>query len=693
MGRKSTSRKRRKAASKDGSGDLSSAAPVAIQKAGEGRDRQPPAAEGIRTESKWRNWQIGGICALLVILVFAVFGQTIRFKFINYDDNEYVYENPVVSQGISFHGVWWAFTHVHAQNWHPFTTLLHMCNCQYYGLWAGGHHLTNVLLHAAVAALLFLVLLDMTGAFWRSGFVAAVFAIHPLRVESVAWVSELKDVLSGVFFMLILWAYGRYARRPESKRRYAIVVLFFVAGLLSKPMLVTVPFLLLLLDYWPLRRLTQISQLPPLLKEKLPFIVLSVASCIATVIAQKQAIDPIDHVPLSLRLGNALVAYVVYIWKLIYPSQLAVSYPLLIDGLKTWQVTGACLLLVAVTTAACILRRNQPYLLVGWLWYLGMLVPVIGILQVGHQAYADHYTYLPEIGLCIAGTWSVAEWNGLKRMPRLFLLGTAVFALCGLTAVAFQQTTYWYDSDSLWVHTLKCTKDNEFAYNNLGDSLLLQGRTSEAIADYREALRINPAFTPAENNLGVALIYSGDLPEGIMHLEKYLEVFPGNVRAHYNLADALIRSGRLDDAEYHFRKALELKPDYSEASFKLALALAQEGKFGEAVIQYQKVLQAVPDSLPALNNLAWLLSTSAEASIRDGARAVQLAEHALKLTKGRNASVLDTLAAAYAKEGDFSAAVQTAKKALQLAEAEFNIRLSDSLRREIELYEAGRQFQ
>jgi protein O-mannosyl-transferase len=583
------------------------------------------APDGFHEKLKSQRWQVAGICAALVILVFIVFGQTIGHGFVNFDDDEYVYENPMVSKGLSFETVGWAFTHIHAGNWHPLTTICHMLDCQLYGLWAGGHHLTSVLLHSACAVLLFLLLLDMTGAMWRGAFVAAVFAIHPLRVESVAWVAELKDVLSGLFFMLTLWAYLRYARNPKSGRGYAMVVLWFALGLMSKPMLVTTPFVLLLLDYWPLGRLQNASQFPSLLREKLPLLALSALSCAATVFAQRKAIEPMTRSPLSLRVGNALVAYVVYLGKLIYPSQLAVFYPLPKGGSEPWQVMDACLLLAGLTAGAYLLRRREPFLLVGWLWYLGMLVRVIGILQVGSQAYADRYTYLPQIGLCIAGTWMAADWAGRRRCRCAPLGGVAVVILCVLLVAASYQTSLWRDSETLWTQTLERTRDNYVAHNNLGLTLAEQGRTDEAIAHFREALRIDPGYAKARYNLG--------------------------------------------------------------------MALAEQGHTEEAMTQYRQVLEALPDSVEALDNLAWLLATSADPSVRDGPKAVQLAERARTLTKGGDANILDTLAAAYAEVGDFAKAVQTAQNALQLAQARSNTQLAEALRGEISLYQAGRRFE
>jgi tetratricopeptide (TPR) repeat protein len=566
-------------------------------------------------ETKWRTWPVFGICAGLVIIVFAVFAQTVGHGFVNFDDDEYVYQNPVVSRGLSLHGIDWAFTHVHSTNWHPLTTLLHMLDCQLYGMWAGGHHLTSVFLHAACAVLLFLLLLDMTGAFWSSGFVAAVFAIHPLRVESVAWVSELKDVLSGVFFMLTLWAYARYARRPASRGSYAIVLLWFVLGLMSKPMLVTTPFVLLLLDYWPLGRFQRRSQLPGLLREKLPLFALSALSCAATVFAQRQAIRVIEPFPLSLRVGNALVAYVIYLGKLIWPIRLAVLYPLSLDGSPPWQVFDAILLLAALTAGAWLSRRARPYLLVGWLWYLGMLAPVIGILQVGVQAYADRYTYLPQIGLCLAGTWTAADWAGRRRDRRAALGAVALVILCALLVTAYHQTTYWRDSETLWTHTIDCTRDNWAARSNLGMALSEQGRMEEAIAQYREALRINPPDADAHTNLGIALAHQGRTGEAMAQYRAALQLAPHYPEAHYDLGLLLRRQGRTDDAIAQYREALQTDLDPADSHYSLGLvlrqnahnnlgnALLQQGRTDEAISQYRMALQINPAYEDACFNL------------------------------------------------------------------------------------------
>src|SRR5215831_11152218 len=425
------------------------------------------------------------VCLGLVAVTWAVFGQTLTHDFVNFDDHVYVYENPLVIRGVSPEGIIGAFTHTHARNWHPLTTVSHMLDCQLYGLKAGGHHLTNVILHTISVVLLFLVLKQMTDGLWQSAFVATLFAIHPLHVESVAWIAERKDVLSAVFFMLTLAAYTRYARAP-SAIRYLLVALLFALGLMSKPMLVTVPFLLLLLDYWPLSRIeTHRSEvrrrLPTLLKEKIPFLALSTFSCIATLFAQRQGPSAIDQLPFLWRLENAFVTYVTYVWQMLWPARLAVFYPHPNDRLPLLQVTGALALLVATSLVVISLRRTKPYLVTGWLWYLGMLVPVIGVVQVGEQAHADRYTYLPQIGLYIMIAWTVGDLLVESTRLRRVLVGViAAMAVASLGARAFGQTAYWKNSETLWNHALAVTGENDVAHNNLGFLFLRRGELDKA---------------------------------------------------------------------------------------------------------------------------------------------------------------------------------------------------------------------
>src|SRR6266513_4169950 len=418
-------------------------------------------------------WLTIVICLFLAALTWLVFGQTLRHDFINYDDPRYVYENTKITSGVSLSGIAWAFTHIHSMNWHPLTTISHMLDCQVYGLKPGGHHFTNVLLHIVAAILLFLALQEMTGTFWNSAFVAAVFAIHPLRVESVAWIAERKDVLSGVFFMLTLLAYVYYVRLPRVAR-YLLVLFVFACGLMSKPMLVTLPFVLLLLDYWPLARIE--GQFWKRVLEKIPLIALSAASSVTTFLVQKGAVGHTEELPIFERINNAVVSYVLYIWQMLWPVDLAVFYPHPENRLPSWEIVSCLVLLACATVVAIALRKRRPYLITGWLWYLGMLVPVIGLVQVGWQGRADRYTYLPQIGLYIMVAWSAFDLTAPLRYQRAIVDGMAAVVLGALVWAASVQASYWRNSETLWTHALAVTPSNDVAENNLGIVLLSQSR-------------------------------------------------------------------------------------------------------------------------------------------------------------------------------------------------------------------------
>src|SRR5205085_6710848 len=416
----------------------------------------------------------------LTAITWLVFGQTLKHDFVNFDDHVYVYENPLVTRGLTISGTVGAFTHAHARNWHPLTTISHMLDCQLYGLNAGGHHFTNLALHTIAVLLLFRVLRVTTGTLWPGAVVAALFAIHPLHVESVAWVSERKDVLSAVFFMLTLSAYVRYARAP-SPGRYFMVAIIFTLGLMSKPMLVTVPFVLLLLDFWPLRRFDKVplksrgaivgglNRKPSyLFLEKTPLLLLSGLSCLVTIWAQDQTTGLLEQLPFTWRLNNALVSHLEYVWQTFWPTRLAVFYPHPNNALSIWQVMLATTLLLAISAMAIVLRKKRPYVFAGWFWYVGMLVPVIGIVQIGEQGHADRYTYLPHIGLFLLIVWTAADLATAWRFRRehRWLVATATIAILSYgTAV---QTSFWKNSEALWNHTLSVTSNNDFAHNNLG---------------------------------------------------------------------------------------------------------------------------------------------------------------------------------------------------------------------------------
>jgi protein O-mannosyl-transferase len=629
------------------------------------------SAQPINPHKLVRRGLAAGICICLAALTWVVFGQTLWHDFVNYDDPKYVYENTRITGGLSISGIAWAFTHIHSMNWHPMTTISHMLDCQLFGLKAGWHHFTNVLLHTLAAILLFVALRQMTGAFWRSAFVAAVFAIHPLRVESVAWIAERKDVLSGVFFMLTLLVYVRYVQAP-SLRRYLAVALVFVLGLMSKPMLVTLPFVLLLLDYWPLERFrvrtseaggqkSEANSQPfpvrdrllKLVVEKIPLIALSVASSVITLIAQKGAVGFTEQLPIITRINNAIVSYIAYIWQMFWPRSLAVFYPHPENRTPVWEIILALGILLAITAMAFALRKKKPYFVTGWLWYLAMLVPVIGIIQVGWQGRADRYTYLPQIGLYILFTWAVADFTALWRRQREILGVGAGVVIAVLSWGAWIQTSYWRDSETLFTHALAVTSNNDVA----------------------------------ENNLGIVFLRQGKLDEAISMLQAAVDLRPDNSPAHENLAKALLQKGQVDDALVHYRKLLELQPDNIEVHNIVGTVLLQRGHIREGVEEWQKVLAIQPYNGNALSNLAWVFATSPDSSLRDGTKAVQLAEQALRVSGRRIPILFRTLAAAYAESGQFSEAIQTAQEGVELANSQGNSALATEFQGNIALYQ------
>ena len=567
------------------------------------------------------------VCIFLTAIIWVVFGQTLGHDFVNFDDDRYVYENPEVSRGLTLDGLKWLVTHSHASLWHPLTTLSHMTDCQIYGLKAGGHHFTNVVLHNIGAVLLFLVFRGMTGCIWRSAFIAAIFAIHPMRVESVAWVAERKDVLSGVFFMLTLGAYLHYTRAP-SLSRYVTMAIFLVCGLMAKATFVTVPFVLLLLDYWPLQRANNFRAWRRLAIEKIPLFALSAAASVATVLAQTVTMASLEQLPLLPRLKNAAVSLITYLRQMFWPTDLAVFYPHPHDQLNIWIVLTAAALIIAITVAAILVYEKHPYIFVGWFWYLFLLVPVLGIVQAGLQARADRFTYLPHIGITMLLTWSCTDLTQQWRNRRVVLTSMAACAIAASILLAYQQTTYWRDSVSLWEHALAVTPDNQTAHQNLAAALWSKGKTTDsrmhsraaAIAHARTTLKDYPFDVPTHNDLGVLLVQNRDVRAGIE--------------------------------------------------------------------QWEISLQIDPNDGNALNNLAWVLATYPADTIRDGKRAVELAEKAAVLPGGEAPIVLRTLAAGYAEAGDFSNAVSTAQHALDLATGQNNTSLLATLRHEIELYQA-----
>jgi protein O-mannosyl-transferase len=618
------------------------------------------------------------VCGLLLLAVIAVFGQTRRHDFVNFDDNLYVYENRHVSGGLTGEGVLWAMTESYADNWHPLTWLSHMLDCELYGLKPGGHHLTNVFLHAMTAILLFLVLRRLTGALWPSAWAAAIFAIHPLRVESVAWVAERKDVLSGLFSMLTLWLYARYVERPPSWGRYLSVAAAYALGLTAKPMLVTLPFVLLLLDYWPLGRFggrdrrvdggeerwVPQSLHPPynwhLIVEKTPLFVLAAVLCVVTLTAQRDSIRTLDEQPLSWRVANAAVAYVAYLEKMFYPDNLAVLYPLPKGPPSLWEAIAAFAVLLAISTAVFAFRRKRPYLIVGWLWYLGMLAPVIGLVQVGNQAMADRYTYLPQIGLYIAFAWGAADMAGAWPYRRWGFAAAAALIVVGLMVGAWRQTRHWHDSESLWIHTLACTSQNSLGHNNLGVLYRSRGQVEDAIVHFRKAMEIKPDYVDAHFNLAAVLAARGQIDEAIAHYRKALESDPLHAAVHLNLGSALVARGQLDEAIDQYRKALEIQPNNIAAYFNLAEALTARGQPDEAIDQYHKAIQIEPGSAEAHNNLGNALTSHGRVD-----EAIDHFRVAMKI-KPDYAESHNNLGIALAHRGQVDEAIEHFRKALEI---------------------------
>ena len=545
------------------------------------------------------------VCLLLAAATVAAFGPALRNGFVNYDDDVYVYGNPWVSAGLTLHGIRWAFTQGHGGNWHPLTWISHMLDCQVYGLKPWGHHLTNILLHAASVIVLFLALRGMTGALFPSAFVAALFAVHPLRVESVAWVAERKDVLSGLFFMLTLAAYLRYVRHPGSVARYLAVCFLFAPGLLSKPTLVTVPFVLLLLDVWPLGRFKSES-IRRLALEKVPLFALSAAACIVTLLVQRGSTQPVEQLSLSMRLGNVLVSYVTYLRQMFWPVNLAVLYPFPENGPPLSEVIEAFLLLAAISAAFFLWRRKRPYLLVGWLWYLGMLVPVIGLVQVGAQAHADRYTYLPQIGIYLLFTWTVVDLCPPRYRWTLFGFGAGI--LYALILCSRFQTAYWRDGQSLWTRALDCTERNGVAENNLGNLFIEKGQVDEAMYRYRKAIEFQPRYYIAFNNLGNALARKRMLREAAASYVKAIEIEPRYAEAHYNFGNDLYQMGAMNAAIAQFQEAIRLRTDYAEALANLGSALLRVGRTDLAISAYKRALALRPADAGIRKNLGIALS-------------------------------------------------------------------------------------
>ncbi len=625
---------------------------------GMSRTPQPAATSGSRFLS-------ATIAIFLFVATVLVFARGIGGSFLNYDDNDYVTANEHVLAGLSASSMRWATTANVASNWHPLTWISHLADVSLFGRNPRGHHATNILLHAMNAALLFFALRRLTGVVGASAWCAALFALHPLRVESVAWVAERKDVLSGLCFVAVLWAYAAHAesdrRVQRSIRRYLVTLAAFALGLLAKPMLVTLPCVLLLLDYWPLERFSRRSVFV-LVAEKLPFLLLAAISCVITYQVQKHsgAVADAGSLPFGDRLGNAAVSVVRYLGKIVWPAKLAVLYP----HPGKWPTTAvavATVSIVAITVFAFSQTRSRPWLVVGWLWFLGMLIPVIGLVQVGLQSMADRYTYLPAIGLVLAGVWSGREILPVGRRAAGTRWAAALLtaALAGLT---FGQLGFWKNSVTLFHHAIAVAgKGNYLAYDNRGVALGELGKVDAAMSDYAQALAIKPDYPNANNNLARILAERGQPQEAIAHYRVALHGKPDNLEIHNNLANALSDVGATDEAIEHYQFVLQRAPRHLNARNGYAVALASKGKLVEAERELREVLKLDSDNVSAMSNLG---NVCAMGGRRDEAAA--LYRHSLELHPD-DARTLYNLANVEVELGQNETAAGHYARALQLS--------------------------
>ena len=657
----------------------------------------PPAAPSPDSQHSRAASSRWLIALALLGLVAAVFHPVRDHDFVQYDDTVYITDNPNLRAGLTFENMVRTFTEPYESNWIPLTWISLQLNYELDGLEPAGFLITNAILHALSTLLLFAALVRMTRAIWPSAFVAAVFAIHPLHVESVAWAAERKDALAGFFWMLGMLAWARYAERP-SLGAYCSAALCLALGLLAKPVVVTLPLALLLLDYWPLRRLAPAGAAAPwpldrarltrAVLEKLPLLVLVAAASAITFIVQRQtgAMDYAKHLPFDQRFANAVVSYVVYLAQSVWPSGLAVFYPYPEDGLPIWQVAGSAALLVLLSALAMRWARTRPYLAVGWLWYLGTLIPMIGLVQVGLQARADRYMYLPLVGLAIAAAWGAADLASLRRGARQFLAVVGAAAVAGLAFAASQQVKTWRDPMTLFEQAIAVTEDNFLAHGNLAAELLLRGRTDEAESHYREALRIRPGRPEVLLGWADALAAQGRLGEALGRYEELLQRNPADARVagHYGLA--LLRVGRFVEARDPLERALAVHGDVAELHAGMALATSQLGDFARAVRHGREALRLDPALDSAANNLAWILATSPDPSARNPEESIRIMGRLLGEAESPDPAYLDTLAAAYAAAGRFPDAIDTAARAEKLAREEQRGAMAEEIRARLARY-------
>ncbi len=640
------------------------------------------------------------VCIVLVIATLIAFGQLPGHDFVNMDDNVYVTENPYVQKGLSFRNIKWAFTTTYAEFWHPLTWLSLMLDVQLFGLNPSGFLFMNLAFHVASTLFLFLAFSRMTGEIWQSGFIAAMFALHPLHVESVAWIAERKDVLSTCFWMLTMWSYSRYVERP-GLCRYLLVTIFFVFGLMAKTMLVTLPFVLILLDYWPLNRFQctvsstsqplnfSTSRLFRLIREKIPLFIFTIGACAITIIANQKGLENPSVNPMFIeRVSNALVSYIAYIWKMIWPVNLAAFYPFP-EKILYWQVAGACFLLILLTIGAILTIRRCPYFMVGWLWYLGTLVPVIGLVQVGPFSMADRFTYIPLIGLFIIVGWGVTELVGKTKYGKAGLVVVATMFLITIGTITRSQVRHWTDSVTLYEHVIKVTESNYLAHYNLGNVLRESGRFDEAIDHYRMSVPIHPNPKKPHNNMGIALTALGRFDEAVFHCSEALRLDPLLIGAHNNIGEALVALNRIDEAISHYTKALNIDPDSVETYNNLGTALLAQGSIEKAIEQYTKALQV--DSMNVLSHrnigLALIRNGELDMAVVHFRKAIEI--------KPDDARVKNDLNNVLAIQRNIDNAVRKMREALRinLEDHKMNYKLATLKKNKVQLDQALAQYQ
>ncbi|HTB84889.1 MAG TPA: hypothetical protein VK742_14630 [Candidatus Sulfotelmatobacter sp.] len=610
--------------------------------------------------SRIKTLEMFYISFVLATLTLSLYCPVINFDFVNYDDNGDVYANPIVKQGLTLEGFGTAFGASQSSNWVPLTMLSHMLDCQLFGLNAGGHHLTNVLLHTLSVVLLFWLLKKMTGVVWPSAFVAAVFAVHPLHIQSVAWIAERKDVLSGLFFMLTLWFYFKYAKQGESVKNHLLTFTMFTLGLMSKPMLVTLPLVMLILDYWPLQRWKYVA-LSKLLLEKVPFMLTSLLFGMLSILDQGEAMGPNRVIPFLIRIANAMVSTAKYIGQTFYPSNLSIFYPYPENNLSYTAVLGSIVLITMISYLSFIVRDKKPYLLAGWLWYLTMLLPVIGIIQVGAQSRADRYTYLPQIGLGLMVAWLAADLGFQCGRFKYFVRVVAVLSIVAMCAVSRSQVDCWRDTESLFRHAVDCTSDNPVAENILGGALDEKGNVKEALVHYQKAENLWPMSLSYHRDLGVALFKTGDTDPAIIEFKKVLVYHGDAADVHAYLGAALFEKGQVKSAVSQLRKSILLSADYEAARNELC-------------------------------RIAWKQATSPDAGIRNGTNAFKLARLMDKIARGTNAPAAAALAAAYAENGHYDQALSAAARARNLYLRQTNSIMTMIVNHEIKCFERQEPF-